>query len=60
VFGLKQVVGTDLQGLDFCSLAQGHGVPAQRVTRTRDFDSQLAHAFASDGPSLVEVMVSAK
>jgi benzoylformate decarboxylase len=60
VFGLKQVVGTDLQGLDFCSLARGHGVPAQRVTRTQDLDSQLANAFASDGPSLVEVMVSAR
>jgi benzoylformate decarboxylase len=60
VFGLKEqeVVGTDLQGLDFCSLAKGHGVPAQRVTRTQDLDSQLAQAFASDGPSLVEVMVS--
>jgi thiamine pyrophosphate-dependent acetolactate synthase large subunit-like protein len=52
------VVGTDLQGLDFCSLALGQGVPAQRVTRAQDLDSQLAQAFASDGPSLVEVMVS--
>jgi benzoylformate decarboxylase len=58
VFGLKEVVGTDLQGLDFCSLAAGHGVPARRVTRAEELDSQLESAFASDGPSLVEVMVS--
>ncbi len=58
VFGLDNVVGTDLQGLDFCSLALGHGVPAARVTRAQDLDLQLASAFAIDGPFLLEVVVS--
>jgi benzoylformate decarboxylase len=58
VFGLDHVVGTDLQGLDFCSLALGHGVPAVRVTRAEELDLQLAKAFAAEGPQLIEVVVS--
>ena len=50
-------MGTDLDGLDFCLLARGHGVPATRVTQVEELDSQLAAAFASDGPCLVEVRV---
>jgi benzoylformate decarboxylase len=58
LFGLTQVVGTDLSGLDFCLLASGQGVPGTRVTRPQDLDSQLTAAFAVDGPCLVEVRVS--
>lgn len=57
LFGIEQPVGTDLQGLDFCLLARGHGVPATLVTRAEELDAQLTQAFASEGPSLVEVRV---
>jgi benzoylformate decarboxylase len=57
LFGIEQPVGTDLQGLDFCLLARGQGVPATLVTRAEDLDAQLTRAFASDGPCLVEVQV---
>jgi benzoylformate decarboxylase len=58
LFGIEQPVGTDLQGLDFCLLARGHGVPGTLVTRAQDLDAQLRAAFASDGPSLVEVRIA--
>jgi benzoylformate decarboxylase len=57
-FGLPQVVGTDLAGLDFCHLAQGHGIPAVRVSRPDELQTQLARAFAVAGPTLVEVRVT--
>ena len=57
LFGIEQPVGTDLGGLDFCLLARGQGVPATRVTQAEELDSQLAAAFAADGPCLVEIRV---
>ena len=57
VFGLQQTVGTDLSGLDFVSIGQGQGVPGVRVSAGGDLDAALAHSFAADGPTLVEVMV---
>jgi benzoylformate decarboxylase len=58
VFGLKEVVGTDLAGLDFCLIAKGHGIPGVRVTKPQDLADALSRAFAADGPCLVEVMTS--
>jgi benzoylformate decarboxylase len=56
-FGLQETVGTKLPGLDFVHLANGHGLPAVKVTKVEDLDVALSEAFAADGPRLVEVMV---
>jgi acetolactate synthase-1/2/3 large subunit len=43
--------------LDFCALAQGMGVPAQRVESAADLATALETGFAEAGPSLVEVLL---
>jgi benzoylformate decarboxylase len=58
VFGLQQLVGTQLPQMDFCELARGQGVRAVSVSRAEDLDAALAESFASKGPSLVEVEVA--
>jgi benzoylformate decarboxylase len=58
-FGMQQVVGTDLSGLDFPALAKGHGLPqGRRVAEAGSLEAILAEALASPGPSLVEVLVA--
>lgn len=58
-FGMQQVVGTDLTGLDFCALAKGHGLPAGiQVTNADALEKALTDSYAIDGPTLIEVMVS--
>ena len=57
-FGLPRTVGTNLPGLDFCALAQGHGVKATAVDRCDVLDDVLRAAFANTAePTLVEVAV---
>jgi acetolactate synthase-1/2/3 large subunit len=43
--------------LDFTKMAQGMGVPAQRVHSAEDLTSALEAGFAEPGPSLVEVVL---
>ncbi|RRH90311.1 benzoylformate decarboxylase [Variovorax beijingensis] len=50
--------GTDLPGLDFVALAQGHGVRAERVQDAAKLRTALEGALESKGPSLVEVLVA--
>jgi len=58
VFGMQQVEGTDLAGLDFTALAKGHGLPEGRRVETADeLDAALAEALGAKGPNLVEVIV---
>jgi benzoylformate decarboxylase len=56
-FGLQSLQGTDLTGLDFVALAKGQGVEAVRVETADRLDAELAKAFVSAGPCLVEVIV---
>ena len=56
-FGLGRVEGTDLSGLDFCAIGQGHGVPSRRAATPDELDAALAWSFAEAGPTLVEVVV---
>lgn len=56
-FGLGQPEGTDLSGLDFCSLAAGQGIKALRVREADKLDAALSTALASDGPFLLEVII---
>ncbi len=43
--------------IDFVSMAQGMGVPAQRVARAEDFSAALKRAFESRGPFLIDAIV---
>lgn len=40
--------------LDWCALANGHGVPAQKATTSEEFTQALEQAMAVDGPFLIE------
>lgn len=53
-----EVVGTDLPGLDFVSLAEGHGVPAVTVSEPLRLVDALNEALNADGPRLVNAIVS--
>lgn len=57
-FDMPDLPGVDLPGLDFCELARGHGVRAERVTRVEELDEALRNAFQSTTPVLVEVNAS--
>ncbi len=50
--------GTDLFNPDFCTVAHGFGIPAERVSTEDDIDEALQRALTCDGPYLVEVMTS--
>ncbi|WP_375206205.1 benzoylformate decarboxylase [Hyphococcus sp.] len=50
-------VGTDLSGLDFVNLANGFGIKAERATTIREMEKALGHAFASQGPFLIDAVV---
>jgi benzoylformate decarboxylase len=59
-FNQPDVPGTELAHLDFCALARGHGVQAQRVERCEELDAALAAAFAATEPMLIEVCLAAR
>ncbi|MCM8732054.1 benzoylformate decarboxylase [Hephaestia sp. GCM10023244] len=56
-FGMNRTVGTELPGLDFCALAQGHGMEAVRVEQAADLDATLTRSFADPRPNLVEIRI---
>jgi benzoylformate decarboxylase len=56
-FGLDRVEGTDLSGIDFCAIAQGHGVAARRAETPAELDAALAWSFGQAGPTLVDIVV---
>ena len=43
--------------LDFCALATGMGVSAERATTADEFTAAFERALASDGPALVEAIL---
>ncbi|MEO0032971.1 MAG: hypothetical protein RIS94_2729 [Pseudomonadota bacterium] len=57
-FGMQQLVGTQFPELDFRALAQGHGINATRTEDAAGLNAALAGAFATPGPTLVEVIVA--
>ena len=59
-FNLPEVPGTQLPHLDFCALARGHGVQAQRIEKCEELDAALAAAFAATQPMLLEVCLEAR
>ncbi|HVW67353.1 MAG TPA: benzoylformate decarboxylase [Steroidobacteraceae bacterium] len=59
-FGLDRLVGTALQGLDFCGLARSQGCRALRVERAAELDEALRAGCAATAPTLIEVLVTAQ
>lgn len=59
-FGLDDTIGTDLSGIDFCGLARAQGCDAVRVAEAEALPAALEEALRSDGPVLVEVMISGR
>jgi benzoylformate decarboxylase len=59
-FGLPQIVGTRLPGINFCDLARGQGCRAIRVEQVRELDDALQTGFKASEPTLIEVMVAEK
>ncbi len=57
-FGLQQLPGTDLSGLDFVALAQAQGVAAMRVDSAEQLDDALVKSFADEGPNLIEIVIA--
>ena len=57
-FGLDNIVGTQLPGIDFVALAEGQGVRGRRVETAEALDDVLSASLASSKPSLVEVVVA--
>jgi benzoylformate decarboxylase len=56
-FGLDRVEGTDLSGIDFCAIAQGHGIAARRAETPAELDAALAWSFGEAGPTLVDIVL---
>lgn len=57
-FDISNPVGTQLPDLDFVGLARAQGLDATRVEDPANLDAALSAAFASQRPTLVEVMVA--
>jgi acetolactate synthase-1/2/3 large subunit len=51
------MLSLDRPDLDWVQLANGMGVPATRSTSAEEFNTQLARALATPGPSLIEVVL---
>ncbi|MBA4353107.1 MAG: benzoylformate decarboxylase [Novosphingobium sp.] len=56
-FGMQELVGTQFPELDFCKLAEGHGLTARRAHDAASLDAALRWSFAASGPTLVEAVV---
>lgn len=57
-FGIGEVVGTDLAGIDFVRIAEAQGIAARRVEQSGDLDAALRESLAAPYPTLVEVSVA--
>jgi benzoylformate decarboxylase len=56
-FGMNEVPGCDLSGLDFAKLADGMGVAARRVETVGELDEALRWSFAEQGPTLLDLKI---
>ena len=56
-FGMNEVPGCDLSGLEFAKLAEGHGVTAKRVDKVEQLDEALQWSFAAKGPTLLDLRI---
>jgi acetolactate synthase-1/2/3 large subunit len=51
------MLSIDRPALDWVALASGHGVPGCRVTSLGEFADAMRRSLASEGPSLIEVVL---
>lgn len=58
-FGVHAPPGTRTPGLEFSSLARGHGLDSLRVDDANALDDALSRAFAAPGPFLLDVTLTA-
>jgi len=56
-FGMTKAVGSDLPGLDFLSIAKGHGCHAVRVEKAEELEQVLRDSLGLTQPTLVDVIV---
>ncbi len=57
LFDIQELQGTSIDHLDFCALANGHGVTARRVDRPEDLDSALTAALTPNALMLIDIRV---
>ncbi len=57
MFQMTNLVGVDIEGIDFVGLARSLGCEAARVRSSADLDEALTQALASSGPYVLEVPV---
>jgi benzoylformate decarboxylase len=60
VLKVEGVPELDLPGIDFVTLAKGHGVQSMRATTADDLKQALAAALRSQTPTLIEVPTHAE
>lgn len=53
----RDMLSLDRPDLDWYALAQGMGVPAQRVTTAEEFNRALKNSFEEPGPFLIEAII---
>jgi benzoylformate decarboxylase len=56
-FGMNEVPGCDLSGIEFVKLAEGLGVQARRVNSIDELDAALQWSFAASGPTLLDLRI---
>ena len=56
LFDIK-VVGSKLPNIDFVKLAEGMGMPGERITQVAELDDAITQLFSGKGPRLLEVVV---
>lgn len=57
--GIPSIPGTDIQGIDFVTVAEGLGCPGRRVERAAELADGLSDALGREGPFILEVPVAA-
>jgi benzoylformate decarboxylase len=58
--GVDGAPGLDLPGLDAVRIAEGYGVPAERITDGEELATALARTAPGRGPRLIEVPITAE
>ncbi|MGI5490171.1 benzoylformate decarboxylase [Microtetraspora malaysiensis] len=56
--GIQNPPGLDISGIDFCAIASGYGVPAERVESGSQLTDVLKRAMDSAGPRLIVIPTS--
>jgi benzoylformate decarboxylase len=57
--GIPSIPGTDIQGIDFVTVAEGLGCRGRRVERATELADALSDALGREGPFIVEIPVAA-